>query len=89
MKKLIETSSTTNSKGKVSNLKYSSNIKSNRNSQKNFSNSKLKSFKGESQINNLLLNTKSMINNFITYRNPNVNNLSLSGSNFLNYKSQY
>ena len=89
MKKLIETSSTTNSKGKVSNLKYSSNIKSNRNSQKNFSNSKLKSFKGESQINNLLLNTKSMINNFITYRNPNVNNLSLSGSNFLNYKSHY
>ena len=30
-----------------------------------------------------------MINNFITYRNPNVNNLSLSGSNFLNYKSNY
>ena len=89
IKKLIETSSNTNSKGKVSNLKYSSNVKSYRNSQKKFSNRKLKSFKGESQINNLILNTKSMINNFITYRNPNVNNLSLSGSNFLNYKSNY
>jgi hypothetical protein len=58
-------------------------------SDKKFSNRKLKSFKGETQINNLILNTKSMINNFITYRNPNVNNLSLSGSNFLNYKSNY
>ena len=36
---------------------------------------------------NLFVNTKSMINNFITYRNSNINNSSLSGSNFLSYKS--
>ena len=89
MKNLIEISPITNSKGKISNLKYSNNIKSSRNNQKKFSNSKLKSFKVESKINNLLLNTKSMINNFFTYRNSNVNNLSLSGSNVHNYKSNY
>ena len=89
MKNLIEISPITNSKGKISNLKYSNNIKSSRNNQKKFANSKLKSFKVESKINNLLLNTKSMINNFFTYRNSNVNNLSLSGSNVHNYKSNY
>jgi hypothetical protein len=89
MKNIIEISPITNSKGKISNLKYSNNIKSSRNNQKKFANSKLKSFKVESKINNLLLNTKSMINNFFTYRNSNVNNLSLSGSNVHNYKSNY
>ena len=89
MKNLIEISPITNSKGKISKLKYSNNIKSSRNNQKKFANSKLKSFKVESKINNLLLNTKSMINNFFTYRNSNVNNLSLSGSNVHNYKSNY
>jgi len=86
IKKIIEPSSTTNSKNKVSNLKYSTTIK-NRNISKKISSSKLKSLKNQNKMKNLFVNTKSMINNFITYRNSNINNSSLSGSNFLSYKS--
>ena len=86
IKKIIEPSSTTNSKNKVSNLKYSTTIK-NRNISKKISSSKLKSLKNQNKMKNLFVNTKSMINNFITYRNSNINNSNLSGYNFLSYKS--
>ena len=90
IKKRIEPSTTTNSKGKVSNLKYLNNIANNRSNSKKITNSKLKSIKNEYKLKNHFPNTKSMINNFLTYRNSNIINSNLNGSgNLISYKSNY
>ena len=90
IKKRIEPSTTTNSKGKVSNLKYLNNIANNRSNSKKITNSKLKSIKNENKLKNHFPNTKSMINNFLTYRNSNIINSNLNGSgNLISYKSNY
>ena len=90
IKKRIEPSTTTNSKGKVSNLKYLNNIVNNRSNSKKITNSKLKSIKNENKLKNHFPNTKSMINNFLTYRNSNIINSNLNGSgNLISYKSNY
>ena len=90
IKKRIEPSTTTNSKGKVSNLKYLNNIANNRSNSKKITNSKLKSIKNENKLKNHFPNTKSMINNFLTYRNSNIINSNLNGTgNLISYKSNY
>ena len=90
IKKRIEPSTTTNSKGKVSNLKYLNSITNSRSNSKKITNSKLKSIKNEYKLKNHFPNTKSMINNFLTYRNSNIINSNLNGSgNLISYKSNY
>ena len=90
IKRKIEPSTTTNSKGKVSNLKYLNSITNSRSNSKKITNSKLKSMKNENKIKNHFPNPKSMINNFLTYRNSNIINSNLNGSgNLISYKSNY
>ena len=90
IKRKIEPSTTTNSKGKVSNLKYLNSITNSRSNSKKITNSKLKSMKNENKIKNHFSNPKSMINNFLTYRNSNIINSNLNGSgNLISYKSNY
>ena len=46
--------------------------------------------KNENKIKNHFPNPKSMINNFLTYRNSNIINSNLNGSgNLISYKSNY